>query len=78
MNNISPPSENDSQTRQLSINSLSQIDLLIDFWPDSHHPRPRRRFKETSTDVADGLDILIQKTKAIGLLNGEEGLVNQN
>ena len=35
-------------------------------------PRPRRRLADSD---ADGLDILIQKTKAIGLRQGEEGLV---
>ena len=35
-------------------------------------PRPRRRLADSD---ADGLDILIQKTKAIGLRHGEEGLV---
>jgi hypothetical protein len=36
-------------------------------------PKPRRR-TDTHTDTADGLDVLIQKTKAVGLLSGEEGL----
>jgi hypothetical protein len=30
-------------------------------------PRPRRRLKDTSTDKCEGLDALIQKTKAVSI-----------
>lgn len=34
---------------------------------DVNAPRPRRRLKDTSTDNADGLNALIQKTKAVSV-----------
>jgi hypothetical protein len=57
--------------------SLSNVELgLCDLTKiQTIKPKPRRRLQDTQTDRADGLDILIQKTKAIGLRQGEEGLV---
>ncbi len=73
---VPPSAENDQQPRQLSINSFTDVDLgLCDFVDVNVKLKPRRRLQDTKTDRADGLDILIQKTKAIGLRAGEEGLV---
>lgn len=39
--------------------------------PSSHHPKPRRRLRDSARDKADGLDVLIQKTKAISIVPDE-------
>jgi hypothetical protein len=36
--------------------------------PKGNTPRPRRRLKDTQRDKQDGLDVLIQKTKAISIV----------
>jgi hypothetical protein len=73
---IPPSAEDDRQPRQLSMTSLAGIELgLCDLNQIQLKPKPRRRLQDTQKDRADGLDILIQKTKAIGLRAGEEGLV---
>ena len=38
-------------------------------------PKPRRRLKDSATDKADGLNVLIQKTKAISLIPEEKPIV---
>ena len=75
---VPPVAENDAQIRQDSFNSLSTVEIGFCDVKDlqAMKPKPRRRLQETDTDFADGLDVLIQKTKAIGLRAGEEGLVS--
>jgi hypothetical protein len=76
VNRIPPSAENDVQPRQPSVTHLSFADLTVAELDSNALPlKPRRRLLDSATDRADGLDILIQKTKAIGLRHGEEGLV---
>lgn len=63
--------------KSLSLSSLSHIDsgFIGISQLNEPAPKPRRRLTDGHKDRADGLDVLIQKTKAIGLRVGEEGLV---
>jgi hypothetical protein len=72
---VPPSAEDDKQPRQLSMTSLQEIEPS--FCDVEIKVKPRRRLQDTQKDRADGLDILIQKTKAIGLRHGEEGLVSK-
>ncbi|KAJ3276059.1 Importin alpha subunit (Karyopherin alpha subunit) (Serine-rich RNA polymerase I suppressor protein) [Terramyces sp. JEL0728] len=62
--------------KSLSLSSLSHIDTGFVGISQLNEPapKPRRRLADGHKDRADGLDVLIQKTKAIGLRVGEEGL----
>lgn len=65
----------ETQTRQDSFQTLSSLTDMGFCDPkdlSAVKPKPRRR---NGDSAADGLDILIQKTKNIGLRAGEEGLV---
>ena len=81
---VPPVAENATQVRQSSFTNAANEDIGFGNLPeiqgknafkDTLKPRPRRRLGDNLTDRADGLDVLIQKTKAIGLRAGESELV---
>lgn len=72
---VSYAAEKELKPSHLSIKNLQEVELSL--FPGDVKPKPRRRLNENHIDRADGLDILIQKTKAIGLRAGEEGLVSR-
>lgn len=71
---IPPVAENDEQVRQLSITSLSTVDLPFCGVAQLNvvKPKPRRYPWYSQRLPNDGIEVIIQKTRAMGV--GEEKL----